>query len=435
MSNSSRKKRPRRYGLLAISPFFFLVLSYVTLSLYEHDFSKVPMLVVFLLTSVYALLTTRGLSLQERMRHFSRGAGSSDLLLMVWIFVLAGAFAESAKQMGAISAAVDLTLLCLPENMVLAGIFVAACFVSLSIGTSVGTIAALVPVATGLAAKTGIELPLLVASAVGGAFFGDNLSFISDTTVVATRTQNCRLSDKFRVNFRLVLPAALLTFFLYVVLGAGGARMEVAATVNWVKVLPYVAVLVLALCGVDVLLVLALGILLTGTTGFFTGAYDLSGWLAAVTDGVAGMSELILVSMLAGGLLELIRYNGGIVYLIHFLTRRVRTTRGAEFCIAALVSVANLCTANNTIAILSVGRFAADISERYGVDRRKSASLLDTFSCCVQGLIPYGAQLLMAGGLAALSPLEIVPYLYYPMAMFVVALLAVWFRFPRRYSL
>ena len=435
MSNPSRKKRPRRYGLLAISPFFFLVLSYVALSLYERDFSKVPMLVVFLLTSVYALLTTRGLSLQERMRHFSRGAGNGDLLLMVWIFVLAGAFAESAKQMGAISAAVDLTLLCLPENMVLAGIFVAACFVSLSIGTSVGTIAALVPVATGLAAKTGIELPLLVASAVGGAFFGDNLSFISDTTVVATRTQGCRLSDKFRVNFRIVLPAALLTFFLYVALGAGHGGVTAPATVDWVKVVPYVAVLVLALCGVDVLLVLALGILLTGVTGIFTGSFDLGGWLSAATSGVAGMSELILVSMLAGGLLELIRFNGGIVWLIHFLTRCVRTTRGAELCIAALVSVANLCTANNTIAILSVGRFAADISERYGVDRRKSASLLDTFSCCVQGLIPYGAQLLIAGGLAAVSPLEIVPYLYYPMAMFVVALLAVWFRFPRRYSL
>ena len=434
MNTPAIKRRPRRIGLLAISPFFFLVVSYVALSLYERDFSKVPMLVVFLLTSVYALAVTRGLPLSERVARFSKGAGTPDLLLMVWIFVLAGAFAETANQMGAISAAVDLTLLCLPGNMVLAGIFAAACFVSLSIGTSVGTIVALVPIATGLAAKTGIGLPLLVASAVGGAFFGDNLSFISDTTVVATRTQGCQLADKFRVNFRIVLPAAALTFFLYVLLGLDGSPVTSAPSVDWLKVLPYVVVLVLAISGLNVLLVLAVGLFLTGFIGIATGGYTFGGWLMAITTGVGSMSELIMVSLLAGGLLELIRYNGGIVYLIHVLTRRIRTTRGAEFCIAALVSAANLCTANNTIAILSVGRFAADISERFGVDRRKSASLLDTFSCCVQGLIPYGAQLLIAGGLAAVSPMEIVPYLFYPMAMLVCALLAIWFRYPRRYS-
>lgn len=431
---SISKKRPRRYGLLAVSPFFVLILLFVFMGWLAGDFSRVPLIIVFLLASAYALLVTRGLSLSDRVARFSAGAGSKDMLLMVWIFVLAGAFAESAKAMGAISATVDLTLLCLPSGMLLAGIFVAACFVSLSIGTSVGTIVALVPVAAGLADKTGLSLPLLTASAVGGAFFGDNLSFISDTTVVATRTQGCQLNDKFRVNIRLVLPAAVLTALLYVAMEHGSAGMAETASPDFWKVLPYVAVLLLAVMGTNVLLVLFCGNLLAGCVGMATGGFDFFGWMSAMTRGIGGMGELILISMLAGGLLELIRYNGGIVYVIHLFTRRIRGKRGAELCIAALVSLTNLCTANNTVAILSVGHLAADIAERYGVDKRKSASLLDTFSCCVQGLIPYGAQLLMAAGLAAISPIDIIPYLYYPMLMGGVALLSIWFRYPRRYS-
>ena len=428
------KRRPRRNGLLAISPLFFLAFTFIGLSWMTGSLSSVPLLVVFLLTAMYALCITRGLTIEERIAQFSKGAGNPNLLLMVWIFVLAGAFAASAKEMGAISETVDLTLACLPSNMLLAGLFIAACFVSVSVGTSVGTIVALVPVATGLADKTGMDLPLIVAAVVGGAFFGDNLSFISDTTVASTRSQGCKLSDKFRVNILLVLPAALITFIIYICMGSGVVDSVAVEKVEWLKVLPYVVVLITAIMGLNVLLVLCLGCLMTGAVGMVTGSYTFAAWLSAMAGGIVGMGELIIVSMLAGGLLELVRYNGGIVYLIHLLTRRVRTKKGAELSIAALVSLTNLCTANNTVAILSVGRLANDISEKYGVDKRKSASLLDTFSCCVQGLIPYGAQLLIAGGLAQLNPVAIISYLYYPILMGLVALAAIFLRYPKRYS-
>lgn len=430
----SKKRRPRRYGLLAISPLFFLALTFVGLSWMTGSLSSVPLLVVFLLTAIYALCITRGLTIEERVAQFSKGAGNPNLLLMVWIFVLAGAFVSSAKAMGAISETVDLTLACLPSNMLLAGLFLAACFVSVSVGTSVGTIVALVPVASGLADKTGMDLALIVAAVVGGSFFGDNLSFISDTTVASTRSQGCKLSDKFRVNILLVLPAAILTFIIYIGMGSGTAEPMMPERVEWIKVVPYVVVLATAIMGLNVLLVLCLGCIMTGAVGIMTGSYTFAAWLTAMANGVVGMGELIIVSMLAGGLLELVRYNGGIIYLIRMLTRRVRTKRGAELSIAALVSLTNLCTANNTVAILSVGRLANDISEKYGVDKRKSASLLDTFSCCVQGLIPYGAQLLIAGGLASLNPVAIISYLYYPMLMGGVALAAIFLRYPKRYS-
>lgn len=427
-------KRPRRNGLLAISPLFVMALAFIVFSLLLGDFSKMPLIIVFILTSTYALVTTRGGTMTERIQLFSKGAGEPNLLLMVWIFVMAGAFAASAKAMGAVDATVDLTLYLLPHEMLLAGIFVAACFISMSIGTSVGTIVALVPVAAGLADKTGIAVPLLVASAVGGAFFGDNLSFISDTTIVATRSQGCEMKDKFRVNVRIVLPAAVLTFLVYVVLGQGNTQPIEIADISLLKVMPYIVVMLTAIMGMDVMLVLFLGVVLTGVVGMATGTYALADWLGAMTEGAASMSELILISMMAGGLLELIRHNGGITYFIHALTRRVHSKVGAELSIGLLMALTNLCTANNTVAILSVGRISRDISEKYGVDKCKSASILDTFSCGVQGLIPYGAQILMASGIAAISPLEIIPYLFYPMAMLACAVLAILLRYPRKYS-
>lgn len=347
---------------------------------------------------------------------------------------MAGAFAKSAKDMGAISATVDLTLRLLPPEMLLAGIFIAACFISLSIGTSVGTIVALVPVATGLADKTGTAIPLLVAATVGGALFGDNLSFISDTTIAATRSVGCRQSDKFKVNLQIVLPAAVITFIIYLIMGQNTATVPAVSDISLLKVLPYLIVLLMAVTGCNVLIVLLIGNLLTGCIGMATGSYDLNGWTSSMTSGIGGMSELILITMLAGGLLELIRTGGGIAYLIRLLIRRVHSKRGAEYCIAALVSVTNLCTANNTVAILTTGGLAKDICEKYGIDKRKCASLLDTFSCCVQGLLPYGAQLLIAGGMAGISPVAIIPSLYYPMIMGTAALLAIGLRFPRKYS-
>lgn len=423
-----------RRGLLAVSPLFLLALLFVLLGAFAGGLSKVPLPLVFILASVYALCVYRKGDVGERLRLFSRGAGAPDLLQMVWIFVLAGAFAKTAEQAGCVDATVALTLSALPAQMALCGIFVAACLVSVSVGTSVGTIVALVPVAAGLAAKTGIDAPLVVAAAVGGAFFGDNLSFISDTTIVATQTQGCKLSDKFRANFRIVLPAALITAVIYVFLSPEAHVSSGDETIGWLGVLPYAAVIVLAVSGLNVLIVLLAGNVLAGCVGLISHSLDAGGWLGASSAGIGGMGELIIVSMLAGGLLEMIRQSGGIAYIISILTQRVSTARGAEWSIAVLVALTNVCTANNTVAILSVGKLSRDISQRYGVDRRKAASLLDTFSCVAQSLLPYGAQLLIAAGLSGLSPTDIIPHLYYPFIMCAFAALAIQLRFPRAYS-
>ena len=421
-------------GLLALSPLVVFMLLYVVLSVVAGDFYKVPITVIFMIASIYAVVITYGLSLQKRVEVFSRGASSGNLLLMLWIYVLAGAFAASAKTMGSIDATVNLALNVLPSSLLLPGLFLAACFISLSIGTSVGTVVALVPIAVGIAQQTGGNLPLVTAIIVGGAFFGDNLSFISDTTVVATSTQGCRMSDKFRVNAFIVMPAALVILIVYAVMGADVHTTTATQPVAYLKVLPYVVVLVAAVLGMNVMAVLVLGIVLCGIIGLADGSYDLFGWLGAMGDGVKGMGELIIVAMLAGGMLELIRENGGIDYIINRLTTHVNGKRGAELAIAGLVSLVNLCTANNTIAILTVGGIAKKIGDRFGVDNKKAASILDTFSCTIQGLIPYGVQMLLAAGLAHLNPMQILPYLYYPMAIGIAATLAILLRYPRRYS-
>lgn len=407
---------------------------YLVGSILAGDFYKVPLTVAFLVASAYAVCITPKLKLKKRIDIFSRGAGDENLMLMVWIFIFAGAFAKAAGAMGAIDATVDLTLRMLPDSMLLPGLFLAACFISLSIGTSVGTVVALTPVAVGIAEQTGSSLPLIVAIVVGGSFFGDNLSFISDTTIVATQTQGVRMSDKFKANFYLAGPAALIALAIYVILGQGVHAPADVAWPEWYKVLPYVAVLVLAIAGMNVLLVLLIGILLAGVIGMACGSFDLMGWMGAMGEGIMGMSELIIVTLLAGGMLALIRHNGGIDYLIRVLTRRINGKRGAKFTIALLVILADLCTANNTIALITVGPVARDIADRYGVDRRMSASLLDTFSCFAQGLIPYGAQLLMASGLAAISPFDIMGYLYYPIILGAIAVLGILFGFPRKYA-
>ena len=407
---------------------------YLVGSILAGDFYKVPLTVAFLAASAYAVCITPKLKLKKRIAIFSRGAGDENLMFMVWIFIFAGAFAKAAGAMGAIDATVDLTLRMLPDGMLLPGLFLAACFISLSIGTSVGTVVALTPVAVGIAEQTGSSLPLIVAIVVGGSFFGDNLSFISDTTIVATQTQGVRMSDKFKANFYLAGPAALIALVIYIILGQGVQAPADVAWPEWYKVLPYVAVLVLATSGMNVLVVLLIGILLAGGIGMIGGSFDLMGWMGAMGEGIMGMSELIIVTLLAGGMLALIRHNGGIDWLISVLTRRINGQRGAKFTIALLVILADLCTANNTIALITVGPVARDIADRYGVDRRLSASLLDTFSCFAQGLIPYGAQLLMAAGLAAISPFDIIGYLYYPLLLGAVAVLGILFRFPRKYA-
>lgn len=410
---------------LALTPLLVFLGLYLVTSLIVGDFYKMPIAVAFVVASVYAVCLLRGKSVQERVEVFSAGAADQNILQMIWIFILAGAFAGSAEAMGAIDATVNLTLTLLPAEYLAAGLFLAACFVSISVGTSVGTVVALTPVAAGLAAETGLSSALLVAAVVGGSFFGDNLSFISDTTIAATRTQNCNLKDKFRFNIRIAAPAALLTVGLYLVMGSEAESIASIGRVEWLKVVPYLLVLVTALSGVNVMLVLLLGILSTGLVGLWSGSLDLFGWCGSLGKGMVDMGELIIVTMLAGGMLETIRRGGGIDYIISRLTRRLHGPRAAQGAIAGLVCLANCCTANNTIAILTVGPLAAEIADRFGVDRRKSASLLDTFSCFTQGLLPYGAQMLMAAGLASLSPIEIIGYLYYPLVLGACAVVAI----------
>ena len=422
------QKIDTRHGLTALSPIIVLLTIYLAGSIIAGDFYRIPITTAFIVASIYAVAITRGTALDERIEMFSKGAANPRIMYMIWIFVLAGAFAAIAKAMGAVDATVQLTLNLIPSNYLPAGIFIAACFISLSIGTSVGTIVALTPVVTALAQQMNCDIAWLVAIVVGGSFFGDNLSFISDTTIAATQTQGCSMRSKFRTNIRLVTPAAVVALLLYAFSGNSIEQIEsTSVTVSEaLKCIPYLTVIICALVGVNVLLVLILGIVIAGAMGIAYGMVDGISIFTEMGSGIMGMSELIIVTMLAGGLLEIVRINGGIDFLIRIVTQRMRTKRAAEFAITALTALANICTANNTIAILTVGDISRDISKKFSIQPRRSASLMDTTSCFVQGIIPYGAQLLMASGLAKVSPLEIIPNLYYPMcigAMIVVSIL------------
>lgn len=430
-------------GLLALSPLFLLIVLIVAFTVYSvdssHQDTSLSLTVAFMISSIYAVAISGGMPVRKRVDTYSKGAGANNLMLMLWIYVLAGSFAASAKAMGAVDATVNLALSILPASMILPGLFLAACFISVSIGTSVGTVVALVPIAAGLAHSMDANVGMMTAIIVGGAYFGDNLSFISDTTVVATQTQNCKMSDKFKVNSMIVVPAAVLVLIAYSVMGVGLQAPTHINEVEYMKVLPYLIVLVTAIAGMNVMAVLTLGTLLCGAIGIgshllgASGSYDLFGWFSAMGNGIIGMGELIIIAMMAGGMLEIIRENGGIDFIINKITAHVNSKRGAELSIAALVSMVNICTANNTVAILTVGNISKKIGDRFGVDNRKAASILDTFSCMVQGLIPYGVQMLLAAGLANLSPMDILPYLYYPLAIGVAALLAILLRYPKRY--
>ena len=429
-------------GLRALSPLFLLlalivIIIVMSLSGTSIDGKSVPVMpltVAFLIASIYAVAMSGDMPLKKRIDTYSKGAGASDLLLMLWIYVLAGAFAASAKAIGSIDTTVNLALSVLPSNLILPGLFLAACFISISIGTSVGTVVALVPIAAGIATQTGSNIALITAIVVGGAYFGDNLSFISDTTVVATQTQHCKMSDKFRVNVIIVAPAALIILIVYAILGVNVQAPTHVGEVSFIKVIPYLVVLITAICGMNVMVVLSLGIVLCGIIGLFAGDFGLFGWFLNMNTGIIGMGEMVIIAMMAGGMLGMIKRNGGIDYIIQKLTAHVNTRRGAELSIATLVSLVNICTANNTIAILTVGGISQQIGDRFEVDNRKAASILDTFSCCIQGILPYGVQILLAAGLSGQSPIDILPYLYYPFAIGIAALVAIIIRYPKKYS-
>jgi len=420
--------RNHRRGLWTLSPLLVFFLLYVVTSVVAGDFYKMPVTVAFVAASVWAFVVSKPALLRRRIERFSAGAAHRNIMMMVWIFILAGAFAGAARYIGSVDATVNFTLAVLPANMLLAGLFLASCLISVSIGTSVGTIVALMPVAVGLSGGAGVNPALMAGIVVGGAFFGDNLSFISDTTIAATRTQGCRMKEKFYANFAIVLPAAILVLILYVALGLQhGAAVE-PRDFEWYKVLPYMLVLITALCGMNVMLVLVLGLISTGLVAVSSAMLSLMDWAGAMGKGMTGMGELIIVTLLAGGMLELIRYNGGLQYIITHLTARVSSRRGAELAIALMVALANFCTANNTVAIVTVGDISRRVAEKFGVPAKRAASILDTFSCIIQGIIPYGAQLLMGAALAGVSALDIIPNLFYIYALALSSILFIIFR-------
>lgn len=408
------EKIPARQGIFALSPLIVFLMFYAGMSIHEGDFYQIPIMVSFLVACVYSFIITRPKYIASSLSTFCNSAGKADVILMIMIFIISGAFATTAREMGSVDSIVKLTLSILPGQMILPGLFLASCLVSLSIGTSVGTIAALTPISVGMSEQISISPSLLAAVVVGGSFFGDNLSFISDTTIIATKTQGCQLADKFRSNIRIALPAAALTVVIYLLFGVSTTQHPQLNTSDFILILPYLFVLVTAIVGINVITVLIIGTILAGATGLLTDTLTLNSWMTAINHGILNMSQLIVVTILAAGLMGIIRSRGGIIYLMQRITSRIHGQRAAQFSIAAMVMFADICTANNTIAILTVAPLAREISEKYHISARRAASLLDTSACFTQGLLPYGAQLLIAAGLASLNPIDIIPYLYYP---------------------
>ncbi len=410
-------------GFLALSPVAVMLVVYLGGALLFGDFYRMPMWVAFAVALLYGVALLRGNSWQQRAKVVAEGVSSKGVLYMIAIFCLAGVFAASAKRMGAVDATVELTLNAIPIEYLPAGIFLAACFISMSIGTSVGTIVTLTPVVVDMPIEG--MTPWLVAIVVGGAFFGDNLSFISDTTIAATQSQGCQMRDKFRTNFRLVLPAAIITLILYLCGDMPEAMVQYDGDGAWIKALPYVLVIMLAMMGIDVLVVLLIGFVASCMIGAMCDAIDVRGVIESVGEGLLSMVDLIVVTLLASAMMSVVRRAGGFDFLIQKITSKVSSRRGAEGAVVGLTALTNLCTANNTIAILTVGPIARDLSLRYAIEPRRTASLMDTTSCFVQGVIPYGAQLLMASSLAGVSPVAIIPYLYYPMLIGVSVVMSI----------
>lgn len=418
-------------NLLALLPLIIFVSLFLGAGIISGDFYAFPVLVSIIIASVVGLLMNRKETLTAKIERFAKGSGHPDIMIMVFIFLLAGAFSGVAEKMGAVDSTVNFALSVLPGNLIIVGLFIIAAFISLSMGTSMGTIAALAPIGVGISSGTDISMPLAMATVIGGAMFGDNLSFISDTTIAAVRTQKTEMKDKFKVNFFIVLPAAIVTMVILLVLTMGNQSTVGAESFNWIKILPYLGVIIGALAGLNVFVVLLGGIVLAGIIGFIDGSFTPASYFGSVADGMTGMAEIVILSVLIGGVVELIRHNGGIQALLYHATRKIKSPQGAQLATAGLVSSTNLCTANNTISIIIAGPLAKSISENYGVDARKSASILDIFSCSIQGLIPYGAQALLVAEVAGISPISIIPYAFYPVLIAVCGLIAIRFALPK----
>lgn len=428
MSNEQLKKG----SLLAFLPLIVFVVLFIGSGIVTKDFYNMPLNVAMLIAAAVALTMNRRETFSKKVDVFMKHAGHPNIILMAVIFLLAGAFAGVAKGMGAVESTVNLGLSLLPANLLIVGLFVIGCFISISMGTSMGTIVALAPIGVGIASQTDVPVALAMATVIGGAMFGDNLSMISDTTIAAVRTQQTKMKDKFKVNFFIVLPGAIITMILLALLTHGNtAELTGEYPFEFIKILPYVAVLVAALAGAHVLVVLVGGTIFAGIIGLLDGSYQWDSFLQTASAGIMSMEDLAIVSILIGGIVGIIQHNGGLDYLLRVITNKIKSKKGAEFGIAGLVSAADIATANNTIAIIITGPVAKRIADEYGIDPRKSASLLDTFSSVWQGVLPYGVQVLAAAGLAAISPLSIIVYSFYPVLMGICCVVAILIGYPR----
>lgn len=425
-------KETKKGSLLALLPLLIFVLLFIGNGIISGDFSNMPLNVAIVIAAAFALAMNRKETLTNKLEIFTKGAGHPNIILMVVIFILAGAFAETAKGMGAVDSTVNMGLSFIPSNLLMVGLFIVGCFISISMGTSMGTVAALAPIGIGIAEQTGISMALAMGTVIGGAMFGDNLSMISDTTIAAVRTQKTKMSDKFKTNFFIILPGAIVTAIILWLVTMGNEVQTLGEyPFNFIKVLPYILVLVSAIIGVNVVIVLLGGTIFAGIIGLIDGSYTMTGLIKAISQGIINMEDIAIVAVLIGGMIGIIQHNGGIDWLLNFATSKLKTKKGAEFGIAGLVSVADIATANNTISIIMTGPLAKDIADEYKIDPRKSASLLDIFASCWQGIVPYGGQMLVASGLAAISPVSIIPYSFYPIALGICGVLAILLNFPR----
>jgi len=416
----------------ALIPFVVFLILFIGSGVITGDFYSFPVIVAITISGAVALAMNRKESFGRKVDIFCQGAGNLNVMLMVVIFLLAGAFSETAKGMGAVDSTVNFALSVVPANLLVVGLFIIGCFISLSMGTSMGTIVALAPIGVGISEQTDLSMALVMAAIIGGAMFGDNLSFISDTTITAVRSQGAQMKDKFKVNFWIVLPAAVVTGIILGAITMGESADVAHLSYNWIKIIPYVLVIIFALAGMNVFLVLALGIVLAGAVGLADGSYSLMELLQKTGEGMAGMYEIAFLAILIAGMVEVIKFNGGIDFLLHLATRRMKTKKGAEFGIAGLVGLTDLSTANNTIAILIAGPLAKNIADQYGIEPRKAASILDIFSCTIQGLLPYGAQLLAAASVAGISPVSILQYSYYPILIGICGIIAILIGYPAK---
>ncbi|WP_042150288.1 Na+/H+ antiporter NhaC family protein [Paucisalibacillus sp. EB02] len=421
----------KKGNLWAMTPFAVFLFLFIGSGVITGDFYAFPVIVAIVISGAVALVMNLKETFARKVDIFCRGAGNVNVMLMVVIFLLAGAFSEVAKGMGAVDSTVNFALSAIPPNLLVVGLFIIACFISLSMGTSMGTIVALAPIGVGISDHTDLAMALVMAAIIGGSMFGDNLSFISDTTITAVRSQGAEMKDKFKMNFWIVLPAAIVTGIILWAISIGETSHVEHLSYSWIKIIPYILVIIFALAGINVFLVLALGIVLAGAVGLVDGSYSLMGLMQKIGEGMAGMYEIAFLAILIAGMVEVIKFNGGIDFLLHIATRRIKSKKGAEFGIAGLVGLTGLSTANNTIAILIAGPLAKNIAGQYGIESRRSASLLDIFSCSIQGLLPYGAQFLAAASIASISPVSILQYSYYPILVGICGIIAILIGFPQ----